>query len=99
MESNGSKAFVAELARRLGRDRKETETLLDGLRQALRQHCGELDTVAVPGFGNLEPVKHLEQVVTDRVSGQRMLLPPEIELTFHPGTKLRGQIEKLNRGV
>ena len=95
MESNGSKAFVAELARRLGRDRKETETL----RQALRQHCGELDTVAVPGFGNFEPVKHLEQVVTDRVSGQRMLLPPEIELTFHPGTKLRGQIEKLNRGV
>jgi nucleoid DNA-binding protein len=58
-----------------------------------------LDTVAVPGFGNFEPVKHLEQVVTDRVSGQRMLLPPEIELTFHPGTKLRGQIEKLNRGV
>ena len=52
MESNGSKAFVAELARRLGRDRKETETLLDGLRKALRQHCVELDTVAGPGFGN-----------------------------------------------
>lgn len=84
-----SKTFVTELARRIGRDRKATETLLQALGQAAAKHCGELDAVAIPSFGTFAAVKHDEQIVTDRVSGAKMLLPPEVELTFQSATKLR----------
>lgn len=90
-----SKTFSAALAKRTGRGKKDVETLMQAIKEAIRQYCGELDTVAIPGFGNFEAVKHDEQIVNDRVSGKMMLLPPEVELTFHPATKLRTSLEKL----
>lgn len=91
-----NKQFTSELGRRVGRDRKATETLLEALSKALLQHCGELDTVAIPSFGNFEAVKHDEQIVVDRSTGSRMLLPPEIELTFRAAGKLRKLIDSKN---
>lgn len=88
------KTFTAELAHRLGRDKKATEALLEALSRAVKQYCGELDVVAIPAFGNFQAVKHDEQEIIDRSTGRRMLLPPEIELTFKPAGKLR----KLARG-
>ncbi len=85
--------ITSELSKRIGRDRKETEVLLKALSQALLKYCGELDVVAIPSFGNFEPVKHDEQIVTDRTSGGKLLLPPEIELTFKPAGKLRKLID------
>lgn len=81
--------FLTELGKRTGRDRKSTDALLDALSKAILQHCGELDTVAIPSFGNFEPAKRDEQIVTDRSTGNKMLLPPEVELTFRPSGKLR----------
>lgn len=87
--------FSAALAKRTGRSKKDVETLMQAIKESLRQHCGDLDIVAIPGFGNFEALKHDEQIVNDRVSGKMMLLPPEVELTFHPATKLRTNLEKL----
>lgn len=84
-----SKSFNSELGNRIGRDKKDTDALLSALGQALRQHCGELDTVAIPAFGNFVAVKHEEKIVTDRSTGKRMLLPPEVELTFVAAGRLR----------
>lgn len=84
-----SKTFINELARRIGRDRKETDTLLQALHQAVARHCGELDSVAIPSFGTFTAVKHDEQIVDDRATGGKMLLPPEVELTFQSAAKLR----------
>lgn len=83
------KTFTAELASRINRDKKATEALLQGLVQAVKQHCSDLDTVAIPAFGNFSAVKHDEKVVVDRSTGNRLLLPPEIELTFRAAGKLR----------
>lgn len=86
--------ITTELSKRVGRDRKSTEALIDALSKAILQHCGELDTVAIPSFGNFEPVKHDEQIVTDRSSGNKVLLPPEIEMIFKPAGKLRKLVDK-----
>lgn len=85
--------LISELSKRTGRDRKDTEVLLNSLSQALIKFCNELDTVAIPSFGNFEPVKHEEQIVTDHSTGAKLLLPPEIELTFKPAGKLRKLID------
>ncbi len=88
------KTFTADLASRINRDKKATEALLQGLIQSIKQYCSELDTVAIPAFGNFSAVKHDEQEIIDRTNGKRMLLPPEIELTFRAAGKLR----KLSKG-
>ncbi|MCM1310379.1 MAG: HU family DNA-binding protein [Bacteroides sp.] len=87
-------SITAELSKRVGRDRKSTETLIDALNKAILQHCGELDTVAIPSFGNFEPIKHEEQIITDRSTGHRILLPPEIQMVFKPAGKLRKLVDK-----
>lgn len=46
------------------------------------------DTVAVPGFGTLVPEKSEEHVETSG-DGTRMLVPPSINVTFTPGSRLK----------
>ncbi|MDE6119761.1 MAG: HU family DNA-binding protein [Muribaculaceae bacterium] len=89
-----SRQYLTALAKRCGRDKKDTEALLQGVARALAHHCGALDKVALPGFGSFKAKKHDEQIVTDRSTGSLMLLPPEIELTFRPGTRLRSRVEE-----
>lgn len=84
-----TKPILTELAVRLGRDKKSSQLLLDALRQALVQSCARQQAVAIPGFGTFEAVKQDERIVTDLVSGQRMLLPPEITISFTAASKLR----------
>lgn len=84
-----SKNIIAELGTRLGRDKKSTQILIDAMRQALIQACSRQTQVAIPGFGTFTPEKHDEQIVTDLSTGQRVLLPPEIILTFNAANKLR----------
>jgi DNA-binding protein HU-beta/integration host factor subunit alpha len=81
--------LTTDLGKRIGRDKKATEVLLQALGQAIRQHCSELDTIAIPSFGNFVAIKHNEQIVTDHTSGTKLLLPPEIELTFRSSGRLR----------
>ena len=81
------KDIVAELARRLERGEADVEALADGFASLLKEHC-----VAVPGFGKFEGEKLMERVEVDSASGRRMLYPPEIRMTFVPGTRLKTRI-------
>jgi DNA-binding protein HU-beta/integration host factor subunit alpha len=90
-----TKSLNAAVAKALGREKKDVDALLKGLASALCAHCAESQSVALPGFGVFTPVMHQEEVVIDRSTGRRMLLPPVVELTFCPATRLRNQIEKL----
>jgi nucleoid DNA-binding protein len=83
------KQLTAKLAQRQGRDTKDITSLLTAMTTAIRERCSELDTVAIPGFGNFEPTKHDERISTDLVTGMRMLLPPEITIRFTPSSLLR----------
>ena len=87
------KNLLTDVAHELGRDKKDVTRLLDALAQAIIQTCGEMDNVAIPGFGTFEPVKHEEQIMTDRSTGGQLLLPPEIVLTFKPASKLKRTLE------
>ena len=44
------------------------------------------------GFGKFEGEKLMERVEVDSASGRRMLYPPEIRMTFVPGTRLKTRI-------
>lgn len=84
-----SKNFTQELSARIGRDKKSTQALLEGLQKSLVQYCGEEESVAVPGFGTFVSSKHDERIDRDELTGKTMLLPPEIAIEFQPASKLR----------
>ncbi|MDE6452829.1 MAG: HU family DNA-binding protein [Muribaculaceae bacterium] len=58
---------------------------------AIRERCSQLDTIAIPGFGNFVPVKTDEHIVAEP-DGSRVLVPPHVALTFNPGSMLRKRL-------
>lgn len=82
------KQFRRRLCDRLGLGSAEVDALSQSLSVVVRRACSELTSVAVPTFGTFVPVKHDEQVQTDLATGKRMLMPPEITVTFQTGAML-----------
>lgn len=88
-----NKGFISVLSKKLARDSKDIAALIEGLSASFRDKCGNMDTIAVPGFGTFEPVKEDERISVDLSTGKRLLLPPKITLEFRPSALLR---KKLN---
>ena len=89
-----NKTFNGRLARALARPTDETATLTDALAKLMTELGGELDSMAIPGFGTFVPVKTDERVVTDASTGSRTLLPPSITMHFQPSVLLRKKLTR-----
>lgn len=88
-----SKTFNNKVAKTLDTSPKRVADMVDAFASVLRESARTLSTVAVPSFGNFVTVKADEEVITDRSTGRRMLLPPQVSVEFHPAAMLR---KKLN---
>ncbi|MBR1882424.1 MAG: HU family DNA-binding protein [Muribaculaceae bacterium] len=88
------KKLVDKIARKLGRDRKDVAKLLDAFTQVVANRCGDLDTIAIPGFGSFEPKKKNERIMTNPSTGKRMLIPPKIVLNFKVSNVLKSKLNK-----
>ena len=86
------KEMLAELAMRLGRSDTDVAALMEGFSSMLKDRCGALDTIAIPGFGKIAGEKLMEHVGTDLSTGKRVLYPPEIRLAFEPSMLLKTHI-------
>lgn len=81
------------IAKRMGRNSGDVTKLLEAFVTIIKERCGELDSIAVPGFGTFEGKKKLERIVVNPGTGKRMLVPPKITLTFKPSTLLKSKIK------
>ena len=88
-----NKTFLTRLSRRMGCDTRDAAAMVAALSAVVRDECGALHSIAVPGFGTFTGIKHEETVSTDLTTGRRLLLPPQIVLSFTPGSKLRKEVE------
>lgn len=88
------KTFAGRLAKTLGRSAEETATLTDALGKLMTELGGDLDAMAVPGFGTFTPVKTDETVVVDPATGARTLMPPAITMQFQPSILLRKKLSR-----
>ena len=77
--------FIKTLSGRLERKPEDIKILIDGFSSLIKEKCGNLSTVAIPGFGEFVPVKDEERVELN-ADGKRMLLPPQVRLTFEPSS-------------
>lgn len=89
-----NKAAVNALAKSLGRDSKDISALIEGLAATMRDNLADMNTIALPGFGEFEPVKEDERIITDLSTGKEMLMPPNITVKFNPSAILRRKISE-----
>lgn len=88
-----NKEFIAELSRRLERDVADVNVLVEGLATLMKEDCGGLNSIAVPGFGKFVGEKTIERIELSQESGKRMMYPPHIGLRFEPSAILKSRIE------
>lgn len=88
-----NKEFIAALAARTGGNLKETQQKMDLLVKGMSEALSDEDSIMVSGFGTFETKKRMERVLVNPNSGQRMLVPPKIVVSFRPSNNIKSLIQ------
>lgn len=80
------------LSGKLSMSQEEAERLLNKIPEVMKNYAAELDSVAVPGFGTFASVKKDEQIVDNVETGEKMMLPPVINVNFKSSVVLRKRL-------
>ena len=87
-----NKEFVTLLAGRTGMKVSEAQKTMESIISIMGDCFQEGDTVQMANFGTFE-VK-LERIMVSPTTGQRMLVPPKLALTFKPNPTWKDMIKK-----
>ena len=93
-----SKEFISSLARTTDRSLKDTQILVNALVAEMTAQFEDGNHLVVPNFGTFEVKKKLERVLTSPSTGQRMLVPPKLVLTFKVSNVLKNRMQKGGEG-
>ena len=89
-----NKEFVTILAGRTGMKISETQKTVDAVVSIMGDCFQEGNAVQMANFGTFEVKKKLERIMVNPNTGQRMLVPPKLALTFKPNVSWKDQIKK-----
>lgn len=87
-------SLIDTLAQRLSCDKKDVDAMMMALIDVVASKCGEMDVVALPGFGSFEAKMRKERVVVMPATGKRMLVPPKISLSFKQSAILKQRLRE-----
>ena len=88
-----NKEFIAELAERTGYSPKDTQKLAGNLIDATGDAFQEDNSILVPNFGVFETKKKMERIMVNPATGQRMLVPPKLVLSFKPNQTWKDKLK------
>ena len=88
-----NKEFITELAERTGYSPKDTQRLVNYIVDAMGDAFQEGNSVLVPNFGLFETKKKMERIMVNPSTGQRMLVPPKLVLTFKPNVSWKERVK------
>ena len=94
IETMNNKEFVTILAGRVGMKVSEAQKTLDAMVSLMGVEFQEGNSVAMANFGTFEVKKKLERIMVNPTTGQRMLVPPKLALTFKPNPTWKDMIKK-----
>ena len=89
-----NKEFVTLLAGRTGMKVSEAQKTIDAMVSLMGENFQEGNSVAMANFGTFEVKKKLERIMVNPTTGQRMLVPPKLALTFKPNPTWKDMIKK-----
>ena len=88
-----NKQFISELAQRMGYTAADTQKMVYQLIDAMGDTFQEGNTVAIQNFGNFEVKKKLERIMVNPTTGQRMLVPPKLTVSFRISPTWKDQLK------
>ena len=88
-----NKEFIAELAERTGYSPKDTQKLAGNLIDAMGDAFQEDNSILVPNYGVYETKKKMERIMVNPATGQRMLVPPKLVLSFKPNQTWKDKLK------
>lgn len=89
-----NKEFVALLAKKMKRDPKDVNSLLEGFSQIIKDSLSNLEIVAMPGFGEFVATKEDETITIDHSTGKRLLLPPQISVSLKASSIMKKRLNE-----
>ena len=88
-----NKDFIAQLAQRTGYSSEDTQKMVNAIVEKMGDHFQEDDAVLIPTFGTFEVKKKMERIMVNPSTGQRMLIPPKLVLSFKPNVSWKERIK------
>lgn len=88
-----NKDFIAELSSRTDFNQNETQRMVNMVIEAMGDHFQEGDSLLVPNFGTFEVKKKMERIMVNPATGQRMLVPPKLVLSFKPNSGWKERVK------
>ena len=88
-----NKEFIAELAERTGYSTKDTQKLASNLIDAMGDAFQEDNSILIPNFGVFETKKKMARIMVNPATGQRMLVPPKLVLSFKPNQTWKDKLK------
>lgn len=87
-----NKTAIGQLAERLDREPEEVEMMVRMLSETISEAVLEGDSIAIPAFGQFEGKKRMERVSVHPSTGNRILIPPKLQLVFKPSALLKQKV-------
>ena len=82
------------MAVRTGLKLSEVQRMMDTVVTSMGEHFMDGDSVQLPNFGAFEVKKKLERIMVNPSTGQRMLVPPKLVLSFKPSPTWKEKIKE-----
>ena len=89
-----NKEFISALARSTGRSQEDTQKLVGSLVSTMSELFDDGENITIANFGTFEVKKRMERIIINPSSGQRMLVPPKLVLSFKPAAMVKESIRK-----
>ncbi len=89
-----NKQFITTLSQKEGLLQRDAQKMVNLLIAELTAQFENGNSLTVQNFGQFEVKKKLERVVVNPSTGQRMLVPPKLVLSFKAYNALRDRTQK-----
>lgn len=91
-----NKKFLERVGAAAELDKQSCESLLESFTALLESSLAAGESVSIPSFGNFEPRKRNERIMSHPSSpGKRLLVPPKLVVNFKPSTVLKNKVNKV----
>lgn len=89
-----NKTFLEKVGRSSELESKTCKAFLDTLTELMEATIAAGDTISIPSFGNFEPRKRNERMMS-QPNGRRLLIPPKLVVNFKPSTILKDKVNNI----
>lgn len=91
-----NKKFIDKVSEASELDKQSCNAMLEALTDLMETSIAAGDVVSIPSFGNFEPRKRNERIMSHpSTPGKRLLVPPKLVVNFKPSTIIKNKVNNI----